>query len=199
MGQEMRLPGLSLFMGDGDKEVRRYTVAEMRFRAMVKSQLTEEAFRTAKCEEFAVDDIVLRELSPYERENHSGIPQSTSMRFVPLWSGPCKIVSISTTNAQVHGLWSLPGSDVQVPLMKLKRFSAELPAVLKRVALKQLALEHPRFAKLPATDWKSFGKTEALSEGREHVVSYRPSTEKRTVKKRRQEVFDECSNPVGGD
>eukprot|EP00922_Rhytidocystis_sp_ex-Travisia-forbesii_P069806 GHVS01104252.1.p2 GENE.GHVS01104252.1~~GHVS01104252.1.p2 ORF type:complete len:156 (+),score=17.92 GHVS01104252.1:1-468(+) len=72
-GQEMCLPGMAPYMEQTDEVARKATVTEMRFRALVKSEMTADKFEQVDDAQYAVGDVVLRELSPYERENHSGI------------------------------------------------------------------------------------------------------------------------------
>jgi len=103
-GCEMRLPGLSLFVGQPSEEQRQCTVREMRYQAMARMQLKKEDFTAKPKQQFSKGDVVLRMLTEYERQQHPGVAGSASMRFAPKWSSPAKVVEIKGEAALVCGL-----------------------------------------------------------------------------------------------
>ena len=164
-GREMRLPGLAPMVQEPSEEVRRFTLQELRNRAILKDQLKGEDFADCPEEVFAVGDVVLHVLTDYDRQQHPGVQQSAAMRFVPKWSLPSKIVEIKGKVALVRELWAdLNTEPVQVPLRNLKRFSVEIPVPLRDEVWKQLEFERPQYTRKRKLWWRSFGEVKSIME-----------------------------------
>eukprot|EP01071_Lankesteria_metandrocarpae_P012085 Lankesteria_metandrocarpae@DN5491_c1_g1_i1.p1 len=163
-GLEMRLPGLASFCGGVDEQSRCLTISEMRFRALVRSQVVERDFSAQ--EKIAENEIVVRLLTDYERQHHVGTAASASMRFIPKWSLPCKVIKVLNDGVSVlvKGLWDLPESEpVQVATRNIKVFQMEIPEPLYKEALKLIQHERPKLKKIPSHIWDSYGRTHNIT------------------------------------
>lgn len=91
-GQDLVLPGLQrLTKYPTDKE-RVELRRQERFKTLMRHWVSEDSFQKVEESMFQLEDIVLYSLSDYERAEHAGHPRFTSMKNVPKWSSPCRII-----------------------------------------------------------------------------------------------------------
>eukprot|EP01071_Lankesteria_metandrocarpae_P003978 Lankesteria_metandrocarpae@DN329_c0_g1_i1.p1 len=194
-GMEMRLPGLSQYMHSMPEELRKKQMKYKRLEMAIHAQIRQEDFVETTIDQLQEGDIVLRLLSDHERQRHFGVSSSASLRFVPKWSLPSKVVKVLHDGqaVMVKGLWdNYEVNAVQVSVRNVKRFVTEIPRVFQQHLLHTLQVERPLRRARATSMIRQGGEAVPLVEATIGGAAYAKShpSELPSGKRRREKLLD---------
>lgn len=174
-GQEMVLPGWQAFQLVGDPEDRKLKQRETRYQAVVRACLESQKLKVTNQKEFKVGDIVVFQMSKYEREVEI---HATDHTYDMRWSLPHRVKSVKGNSLQciplAAGDSALPR---QVSMSVTKVLKPDVPLSLVPATVAQLKVSAPRRPWQRPKD--TFGRPLAWSQirsetGRQGVKRSRP-------------------------
>ena len=114
-----------------------------RMLALARNVVETETVRDGRSE-VSVGDVVVHQLSDYEKPIIGVHPDSASGKFQAAFSGPARVVEVKDKAIIVKPLWSL-GDARQVPVSQVKILPMYLPQTLKDLATKHFEIVSPLF------------------------------------------------------
>ena len=144
-GFEPTLPGWQRYRVSDDSATLAASRAERSHRMMMRARLAAERLRLDKDEEVSMGDVVVHQLSNYER-SRSRPAGSSSEAYSPKWSLPCRVTAVRAGVVECEPV-GCPGARRQVPKSQLKILKGAVPECLVRLNLSLIERENPRFPK----------------------------------------------------
>ena len=141
-GQEMVLPGWQAFQLAGDPEKRQLGQKEARYQALVRASILSQKVTVAHQPKFQVGDIVVFQMSKYERSIEV---DKTDHSYDMRWSLPHRVKKIKGDSLQcvpmAAGEAALPR---QVSASVTRALKPDIPASLVPATIAQLRVKAPR-------------------------------------------------------